>query len=133
MPYGWEEYKRLSGVSEQMAKYLARSGREVGSNYRDWRVGFEPIPLDQWLRIEIEDQPDHWLELSVDLATMWTRPVLEKGCVRCEVTEAVRQWRYLPCPDTGEPRMMCEACYDDLYESWQRLRREADGVNVKER
>lgn len=78
-PYGWDEYKHLGHIPEKTAKALTRVAREQGSHWRDWRVSFEPVAADQWLRIEIEHS-DEWTELSMDLATAWARPVMEKGC-----------------------------------------------------
>lgn len=113
-PYGWEEFKRLSNIPERMAKSLARVAREQRSNHRDWRVSFEPIAADKWLRIEIEvGHSDQWTELSTDLAKAWTRPTMEKGCPGCSETEQQygAPWRYMPEPTTGEPRVMCASCY----------------------
>lgn len=113
-PYGWEEYRRLSHIPERMAKSLARIAREQNSHYRDWRVSFEPIPQAKWLRIEFEGgNSDQWRELSTDLVTAWTRPVIGKGCLVCsEIKEqSGAPWRYMPDPDTGEPRVLCASCY----------------------
>jgi len=114
VPYGWDEYKRLSNIDERMAKGLARVAREQGSNYRDWRVSFKPVAADQWLRIEFEvGHSDEWTEISMDLVKTWTQPVIEKGCPVCHEMEERwgRPWRYMPDPLTGEPRAVCTSCY----------------------
>lgn len=123
-PYGWDEYKRLSKIDERLAKSLARVAREQGSNYRDWRMSFEPITADKWLRIEIEvGNAERWTEISMETATAWTRPLMEKGCPVCDEKDQQRgePWRYMPTPDTGEPRVVCASCYTVIEQKAKQL------------
>lgn len=111
-PYGWNDWKRLSRINERLARSLARVGREVGSNYDDWRASFEPITAKSWVRIEIENR-DQWDEIAIEVAKEWTRPIIEKGCPVCREVDrqAGDPWRYMPDPKTGEPQVVCSPCY----------------------
>ncbi|MEO7859162.1 MAG: hypothetical protein ABIU05_01760 [Nitrospirales bacterium] len=112
-PYGWDEFRRLSGIDTGVAKRLARASRVSRSDYHDYRVSFEPVTADRWVRIEIEHGADRWIEVSRPVLTSWTRPIQEKGCVVCSDMDTQREsiWRYAPHPKTGEPRVMCSSCY----------------------
>jgi len=128
-PYRWDEYKRHSKIDERLAKSLARVAREKGSNYRDWRMSFEPITADKWLRIEIEvGNAGRWVEISMETAKAWTRPVMEKGCPVCDETDQEQgaPWRYMPDPDTGEPRVVCASCYEVILQTAQQPERKED-------
>lgn len=52
-PLSWSQFVRLSGISSARARQLVRSGRQFGSVPANWRVSFDPIPVDQWLQVEV--------------------------------------------------------------------------------
>ena len=52
VPVRWHDFVIHSGVKRNIAKALERSARKQGSNVRDWRCSFDPIPLDNWVGVE---------------------------------------------------------------------------------
>ncbi len=52
-PHDWNAYKRLSGVNRKFARALYSSAIGWGSRPGQWRVSFEPVPREKWVRIEI--------------------------------------------------------------------------------
>jgi hypothetical protein len=52
-PYDWEGFKKLSGISNRVSKGLVAAAKNAKSNPKDWRVSFEPVIRDKWLRIEV--------------------------------------------------------------------------------
>lgn len=124
VPYVWEDFKQLSGVTEGIAVALEQVARELGSNCSDWRMSFEPIARHQWLRIEFEVKGHQWVEIAWETAKAWTQSIWQKGCPCCAVTDKQtgHPWRYMPDPRTGEPRVMCGLCYERV-ESTLRPRR----------
>lgn len=113
-PYGWEEFKRLSGISGRTSKRLARIARQRGSNYHDWRVSFEPVTSDKWLRIETWYR-DRWAEIPMDVLEAFPAAV-DKGCGICGKQPDGAQWRPIRNPETGELYALCGACFERLSE-----------------
>lgn len=52
-PYKWKDYCTLSGDTEESLKGLKRTARHQGSDPRNWRVSFEPVPTDRFLAVEV--------------------------------------------------------------------------------
>ncbi|MEQ8786212.1 MAG: hypothetical protein RIC55_07930 [Pirellulaceae bacterium] len=52
-PYGWTEYKRMSGMKPRVAKELYARATRDGSRPGGWRVSFEPVHEDKWLAVEV--------------------------------------------------------------------------------
>src|SRR5215470_12868715 len=52
-PHRWKDYLRLSGVPLAHARGLERAAREWGANVYQWRVTFDPVPMHQWLTVEV--------------------------------------------------------------------------------
>jgi hypothetical protein len=50
---GFDSFVRGSGISKAGASNLRIAGREVGANPYEWRVSFEPIPVELWAAIEV--------------------------------------------------------------------------------
>lgn len=51
-PHNWNEFVRLSGVSEKRARMLCRAAKEMNASHRQFFVSFEPVTADKWLAIE---------------------------------------------------------------------------------
>lgn len=113
-PYGWEEFKRLSGITEREEKRLARRAREWGSDYHDWRVSFEPVGADKWARIETRNR-DRWEEVPRDgWDFLETAPeIVAKGCPLCGRKEQPKgiKWQPVRDPTTAEWRALCWSCF----------------------
>ena len=52
-PYTWEDYKRMSGITRGLFEALEDAAREDGANPGEWRLNFEPVPIDKWLAVEV--------------------------------------------------------------------------------
>lgn len=53
VPYNWEGFKKVSGILNRVSKGLVVSAKKVKSNPKDWRVSFEPVIREKWLRMEV--------------------------------------------------------------------------------
>lgn len=53
LPYGWDGYPRTSGVLTAMAEGLYWSALAVGANPRDWRISYNPVPIEQWCEVQV--------------------------------------------------------------------------------
>lgn len=54
-PYDFEDFKRKSKIPKAVAKGLEIVAYQVGSNPKQWRVSFKPVPQSEWLDIEVWD------------------------------------------------------------------------------
>lgn len=54
-PYTFQDFKRLSRISNNRAKALAAVAIEKGSKPSEWRVSFNPVPQSEWLGIDVWD------------------------------------------------------------------------------
>lgn len=55
----WDVFKRTSGIRPAYAASLYDVALESGAAPRDWRASFEPIPVRDWIAVEIW-QDDAW-------------------------------------------------------------------------
>jgi hypothetical protein len=62
-PFKWADHVRLSGISRQMARALERVARRDGSDPSDWRVSYEPVPIEQWTAVEMWHE-EQWRDVS---------------------------------------------------------------------
>jgi hypothetical protein len=53
-PYAWRDYVRLGGASMATIRALQESARGWGANPFQWRVSFDDVGREMWLRVE------HW-------------------------------------------------------------------------
>ena len=58
-PLDWKAYKASSGIRARDAKGLFNAAIAAGSRPSDWRGTFQPIPMAEWLVVEI-DQGEGW-------------------------------------------------------------------------
>lgn len=49
---GWKKFRKKSGIGKHTAKSLESISDNVGSNTKEWRASFEPIPQSEWLSLE---------------------------------------------------------------------------------
>ena len=63
MPITWKDHKAEGGVPTADARRLEKAARGWGANPRDWRMSYEAVPLEQWVRIETWDGST-WSELK---------------------------------------------------------------------
>ena len=49
---GWLAFTRLSGCKRIVAKGLKKAAKKSGADVSQWRISFDPIPSDDWIRIE---------------------------------------------------------------------------------
>ena len=57
----WPEFVNNSGISRAGAAKLAQVSRAKGSNPHDWWVSYEPIPVAEFVRVEVFAR-DCWVE-----------------------------------------------------------------------
>ena len=54
--YTWKQWKKRSGVSKRYVKPLEDIAKDEGANpAKEWRVSFVPIPIDQWIAVDVWD------------------------------------------------------------------------------
>ena len=63
VPITWKDHKAEGGVPTADARRLEKAARGWGADPRDWRISYEAIPLEQWVRIETWDGST-WSELK---------------------------------------------------------------------
>ena len=54
-PHNWNHFVAISGIKEREARRLVTVAKEGGASPSEWRVGFEPVPRDKWLSVEVWD------------------------------------------------------------------------------
>ena len=52
LTHDWYGYAKTSGVSSGGIRRLERSAMEKGGNIFDWRISYEPVPRERWVRVE---------------------------------------------------------------------------------
>jgi len=52
-PLNLDEHRAASGVSDMAHRAILKSARKMGANPREWRAGFDAIPADRFLKIEV--------------------------------------------------------------------------------
>jgi hypothetical protein len=48
----WTKFKRVSGISDFMARVLEFGGRKMGANPKNWWACFDPVPRECWAGVE---------------------------------------------------------------------------------
>lgn len=66
VPYNVYEYKRLSGINNKNWKHFIKLAKELHSNIDDYRVSFEPIHKNNWLKIETFNKTTNIWETIID-------------------------------------------------------------------
>ena len=51
----WRVFKKRSGISAKMARFLEKRGKEMGADPKQWYCSFEDIPLGVCLSVEFWD------------------------------------------------------------------------------
>jgi len=60
----WPEYVELSAIDPEFAEHLDSSGRQGGADPAQWRACLQPVPREQWRRIEMwQPAQQSWTEL----------------------------------------------------------------------
>lgn len=67
---GWKKYKQISGISKKFAKSLEKTALDWGSNPKEWRASFKPVPIVDNCFI-----PECWN------GEEWMAMVLKKGVI----------------------------------------------------
>jgi hypothetical protein len=61
---GWDDFLKLSGIAPEHARALKKVAQSVGSDCRDWKASFEPVPRSLWA--EVQKYLDHaWVAIDV--------------------------------------------------------------------
>lgn len=54
-PYTWEQYKEKSKISIEKAEEIEAHAAKRNANPEEWRVSFEPVHKDKFIRLEVLD------------------------------------------------------------------------------
>jgi len=54
-PYNWERYKEKSSIPTEKAQEIEAHAAECNADPEEWRVSFEPVPKDNFIRVEVLD------------------------------------------------------------------------------
>jgi hypothetical protein len=54
-PYNFQVFKKLSNISNRIARVLENVAEQQSANPREWYVSFKPVPQSEWLDIELWD------------------------------------------------------------------------------
>ncbi len=60
VPWTWVAHKRFGMIDPGAAYGLARAARSVGSDPRDWRLSYVPIPFTAVLAVEVSADGRTW-------------------------------------------------------------------------
>lgn len=60
--HNWSTISKLANMRKEHAKALEVAGKKMGGNPNEWFGSLVPIPIDEWLRIEIY-QDGKWIEI----------------------------------------------------------------------
>jgi len=52
-PLDWRAWRKSSGVKARMVKALEESALRQDADTADWRMSFDPVPLDHWRAVEV--------------------------------------------------------------------------------
>ena len=62
-PYTWPDFLKVSGIRARMAVMLENVAMENGSDIADWRAGFDMIPPDRFLAVEVKLDGE-WVDVA---------------------------------------------------------------------
>jgi hypothetical protein len=51
-PLNFKQYVKASGITNKIKKGLIRSAKQVGSDYRQWRISLKPVKKIDWIKVE---------------------------------------------------------------------------------
>ncbi|MCW7753325.1 hypothetical protein OOT00_04910 [Desulfobotulus sp. H1] len=64
--FTWEQYKRISKISNRHLRILSRFAEDCGADTRQWRVCFNPIPAALWETVEMQHpESGNWIDHPV--------------------------------------------------------------------
>ncbi|MDR3567049.1 MAG: hypothetical protein P4L43_03385 [Syntrophobacteraceae bacterium] len=63
--YGWESYKKISGMSEETAADLEKAALEKGSDPSEWYASFQSVPPAGGCKFPIEIwNGQQWIDIE---------------------------------------------------------------------